>query len=80
MEIRWWKPSQRVFWEPGSLLVKGPNSGSSFCYYDGDKVTDFVYGNSTIKDIFNSKAFKYSLSQNWTDKTINFKLYIINIL
>lgn len=49
MEIRWWKPTQSVFWEPGSLLVKGPKSGSSFCFYDGDKVTDFVYGNSTIK-------------------------------
>lgn len=61
MEIRWWKPTQSVFWEPGSLLVKGPKSGSSFCYYDGDKVTDFVYGNSKIKEFFNSKAFKYSL-------------------
>lgn len=80
MEIRWWKPTQSVFWEPGSLLVKGPKSGSSFCYYDGDKITDFVNGNSKIKYIFNSKAFKYNLGQNWTDKTINFKLNLINKL
>lgn len=50
MEIRWCKPTQSVFWGPGSLLVKGPKSDSSFCYYDGYKVTDFVYGNSKIKE------------------------------